>query len=155
MTKSVDSFEKLKSVGARGQFGKRTEYGEQMYGERSYGDEEIEDSINEFGVAQFGDTEFGSDDQIAGIYEQRQAREDFLGLGEKETGRPHTILKRNYTPKNPRSVPQQAWRAIHADGVHAWQALTNEQKAKLDEEAAELNMSGFNLSVRRYLNSHK
>jgi len=130
---SVDPFEEVKSTGVRGKIS----------------------GWHEYGGREYGDYEYGESNPASGIYQQRRKRESYLGPGEKETGPPHTIKKENYWPDNPQTVDQQAWRAIHADGVHAWQALTNEQKAKLDEEAAELNMSGFNLSVSRYLNSHK
>ena len=152
--KSVDPFEKLKSAGARGRFGKRTEYGEQMYGERSYGEEEIECAENEYGQKFYGDNEYGSDNQIAGIYQQRRERESYLGPGDKETGKPHTVLKPNYTPQNPQTVPQQANRQKYADSIIAWQALTPEQKENEHKKASKLAKRGYDLFRSVYLLTH-
>jgi len=155
MIGKIDPIEEFQCVGISGKFGKRFGYGEAMFGEASYGEEEKKRCKNEAGCGIFGVTEFGTDDELWGTYQERRGRTHYLGPGEKDTGPGEFIKKRNYSPKNPKTVPQQAHRQICADGVSAWQALTPEQKAEFDKRAAKLNMPGYNLFMSEYINSHK
>jgi len=59
-----------------------------------------------------------------------------------------------YIPKNPRTETQQANRQKMTDGVQAWQALTDEQKAVYNKNAIGKRMSGYNLFLKQYLLSH-
>lgn len=59
-----------------------------------------------------------------------------------------------YVPTNPQTVPQQANRQKMTNGVAAWQALTDEQKAVYNENAKGKNLSGYNLFLSEYLFSH-
>lgn len=58
---------------------------------------------------------------------------------------------RVYRPTNPQTETQQTWRAIFADGVLAWQALTPEQKEVYLSEAHRLRMTSFNVFMRNWL----
>ncbi len=64
------------------------------------------------------------------------------------------VKNRFYIPANPRTVPQQARRTVYANGVTAWQALTNPQKAIYNERAKGKPYSGYNLYMQEYLRSN-
>jgi len=59
-----------------------------------------------------------------------------------------------YTPTNPQTGPQQAWRLIFSQGVAAWQALSEEEKEEYRARADYFSFTGFNLFMREYLLSH-
>lgn len=61
----------------------------------------------------------------------------------------------NYIPSgNPQTIPQQAWRTIMHDAVVHWQLLHLEEKNIYRQRAKKMNMSGFNLHNKEYLQSH-
>ena len=64
------------------------------------------------------------------------------------------VKNRYYIPKNPRTVPQQARRAVYAAGVAAWQALTDPQKEVYNQRAKGRPYSGYNLFMQEYLRSN-
>ena len=129
---SVDPMEEVKSAGVRGRVGRRFGCGEAICGE----------------------AECGEENPISNIYEQRKKREKYLGPGDKETGPPHTIKKTNYFPKNPQTIPQQAWRQVFKDMVATWNALNPAEKAEWNKKAAKLPYSGYCLFTKWYLDSH-
>lgn len=59
-----------------------------------------------------------------------------------------------YTPTNPQTGPQQAWRGTFADAVAGWQALTPAQKEVYNNKAKYKSYSGYNLYLREYLLSN-
>lgn len=58
-----------------------------------------------------------------------------------------------YSPFNPQTEAQQANRQKYANGVSAWQGLTDEQKDVYNEKAKGKRMSGYNLFLSEYLKS--
>jgi len=61
----------------------------------------------------------------------------------------------HYRPTNPQTVPQQAWRSEFADGMAQYALLTSDEKALLSKEARKTRMLGFNLFMRRWLQSRR
>lgn len=85
------------------------------------------------------------------------------GAGAKEFGiyrlwtryPPQRIIKNEYYfPTNRQTVPQQANRQKYADGVAAWQTLTDEQKDVYNKRAEYKKFSGYNLFLKEYLLSN-
>ncbi len=143
MTK-VNSEERFLDFGVKGLFGTPWQYGERVYGQATYGLKEIEWDRNEYGIPQYGKLIYGTDDKRWGIYQRR-----------KENGRIFYVREEFYIPANPQSVPQQAWRTIFANGMTAWQALTQAEKNEYNKRANKLGMWGRNLFMKHYLNSNK
>lgn len=61
----------------------------------------------------------------------------------------------HFIPVQPGTNDQLDWWDVFRDGVNAWHDLSQQDKDKLDEKAKPLQMSGFNLHMRKYLKSHK
>ncbi len=80
----------------------------------------------------------------AGIYQRKLTKKG------KQTSK-----MKFYYPTNPRTVEQQAWRAVFMDGKLAWDSLTIEEKELYNRRAIPLKFSGYNLFQREYLNTHK
>lgn len=59
-----------------------------------------------------------------------------------------------YRPTNPQTVNQQSRRAVFADGIIHWRALTSDEKKSLNIRARRVRMSGYNLYLREYMLSH-
>jgi len=61
-----------------------------------------------------------------------------------------------YTPSNPRTAAQQAWRAVFAAGIAAWHALSDEEKEEWKRRAKEeKSMVGQHLFQSVYLKTHE
>lgn len=78
---------------------------------------------------------------VNGIYQRRTT---------KLRGR-RSIKMVFYSPTNPRTPAQQANRQRMVQGVPAWLALTDEQKAVYNERAKKLPFSGYNLFMREFV----
>lgn len=91
----------------------------------------------------FGYNYFGFYTWYAGIYQKMYAG-----------GKPYISRKKFNWGSNPQTIPQQVWRSVLADGVLAWQALSAPQKKVFSDRSHGLQMSGYNLFLREYLNSH-
>ena len=63
--------------------------------------------------------------------------------------------RRYYRPSNPQTAPQQSWRGIFSDGVAAYHALTDAERALLLKKARTRGMSGFNLFMSSWLQSRR
>jgi len=98
---------------------------------------------NGFGGCMFGWSKFGDWNPAAGIYQA-------VAVAGKQVIR----KLRFYWPKNPNTPEQIKNRGDLRDAVVAWQNLTDEQKEVYNESARGLPMSGFNLFVKSWLNSH-
>lgn len=98
---------------------------------------------NGFGLIRFGWTVYGEDVEWAGNFQRRK-----LSKGRGVIKTPHMW------PSNPQTETQQSWRAIFATGVSAWQSLTTVDKSKYNRRARPLQMSGFNLYMREWLNDN-
>ena len=65
-----------------------------------------------------------------------------------------TIREKYYVPTNPRTVLQQANRALFAEAVDAWQSLDYEQEIYWNKLRYPEHMSGYNRFLRNYMNTH-
>jgi len=110
--------------------------------------------FNQFGTSQFGLSNFGDED----IYLVRPPKNPILLSGIYRainlSGKTRYFREGYYITKNPRTAPQQANRQKYADGVLAWQNLTNEQKAVYNLRARFKGFSGYNLFLKEYLLSN-
>lgn len=70
-------------------------------------------------------------------------------------GRKYQDTMDYYTPDNPQTEAQQAWRSIHANAVAGAKALTEEQREPYKEKAQkEGGQTWFTIFVREYLIEH-
>jgi hypothetical protein len=81
------------------------------------------------GLSKCGDRLF-----VSGIYHRRHKK-----------GRVSCHQLRHYRPTNPRTETQQAWRAIFAQGVEEWHALTPAERAEYNRKARGRPLTGYNL----------
>jgi len=63
------------------------------------------------------------------------------------------ITRPYFIPVQPGTPSQLTWWAKFRNGVTAWQALSPAQKTVLNRRSLPLQMSGFNLFMREYLNA--
>jgi len=138
-----DPKERFIDTGVRGKFGQGWQYGEAIFAKAVYANTEIEWDRNEYGIPQLGWRVYGTDDKRWGIWQKRH-----------RLGKIIHVLEKFYIPSNPQSGPQQAWRAVFANGMTAWGNLTTEQKEIYNKKASKLGLFGFNLFMRNYLNSN-
>ena len=108
-----------------------------------------------YGGNQYGKSRFGSSVDSAGIYQRKR-----VGVGStlppyKRGNRWGMSRMAHYRPTNPQTVPQQAWRSEFADGMAQYALLTSDEKALLSKEARKTRMLGFNLFMRRWLQSRR
>lgn len=59
-----------------------------------------------------------------------------------------------YPNVNPRTSAQMNWRAVYANGVAAWNALAEPDKATWRQEAVGKGTTGYNLFMCDYLDTH-
>jgi len=140
ITKPQDRFF---DTGARGTFGRAYKFGERRFGRFRYGREE---SLFFIGNDDTGNTWHGKDItaiERAGIYRR---------FTQGPTRR--IVKNRYYIPSDPQTAGQLARRAVYAEAVSQWQSLTPPQKATYNQRAKGTNLSGYNLFVREWLNSH-
>lgn len=95
-----------------------------------------------FGRIWFGVSRFGDDYEPSGIYRRRPTRAGQI-----------TIRQNFYWPVNTLSPELQANRLTFAQGVAAWQALTEEQKDFWRALPYPENMSGYNRYLSLWLKS--
>ena len=139
----VQGIEKLVSFSPAKRMGKHREYGRGMFAFSEFGDDDIYLVLFPYGVSSFGKTDFGDHLIFSGIFRR-----------DNVTGEVKYYREPYYTPKNPRTAPQQTQRGKLADGVVAWQALTPEQKAVYNKNAIGKRMFGYHLFLKEYLLSH-
>ena len=139
----IKGIEKLLSFSPSKRFGKHREYGRGMFGFSEFGDDELFLIISVFGLSSFGKTQFGDFIIMTGIFRR-----------DNVTGEVKYYREPYYTPKNPRSEPQQTNRGKMTAGVAAWLALTQEQKNQYNKAAIGKRMSGYNLFLKQYLLSN-
>ena len=60
-----------------------------------------------------------------------------------------------YTPTNPRTGKQQAWREIFAEGIAAWHALSEEEKEEWKQKAKKRRMVGQHYFQSIWLKAHR
>lgn len=139
----VEGIEKLFSLTPKKRFGLFNQFGTSQFGYSVYGEEDIYFFRSEYGHAIFGGDIFADVILLSGIY-----RTDNI------TGKTKHYREPYYITKNPRYAPQQAWRQIFADAVLAWQGLTAPEKVIYNKRAIGKHMSGYNLYLSEYLESH-
>lgn len=129
-----------------------------------------------YGVALYGLSFYAQADEVFAVYQRRytshasarsygSGRYGSLWFGEqrgfprfakngvRRSGLRHIYMK-FYRPVNPQTIPQQAWRGTFADGVAGWQSLTTLQKEEYNKRANSLQMTGYHLYLREWLQSH-
>ena len=139
----VEGINKLLSIVPRKRFGRFTLYGSSMYGFSVYGESDLFLPISDYGYSVFGYNKYGDIILLSGIY-----RTDNV------TGKTKCYREPYYIPKNPRSEAQQAQRQKYANGVVAWQALTEEEKEIYNKRAKHKKYSGYHLFLKEYLLSN-
>lgn len=138
----------------RGKIGNSRDFGQKIYTQFKYGEEEPILGPSQFGWAGFGEDRFGNASSRWGIYRVRRARTTFFIGGEKETGSQFVQKNEWHYPSNPQTEAQQSNRQKFADGVAAWQTLTDSQKDVYNERVKYKKFSGYNLFLKEYLLSH-
>lgn len=97
-----------------------------------------------FGSIRFGKSLYGFLSDVCGIFQRKKT-----SLGWR------TSRMAFYAPANPQTVVQQAWRSVFADGWVAYASLTSEQKQLLSKQAQKYRLSGPQLFMKRWLQSHR
>ena len=108
--------------------------------------EEVRGTIgasSKYGDREYGNFEYGAGGDVGGVYRVRSYN-----------GRRIQERMNYYTPANPQTESQQAWRAVFASAVSAWQGLSENAKEAYRVLAKYKPLSGFNLFVKEYLLSH-
>lgn len=96
-----------------------------------------------YGLAHFGYSLYGDQNPMSAIFQYRNSHKE----------RKH-ISMRFYWPRNPRTIPQQAWRTVFSNGAIAWAGLTSGEKLSYNNRAKRLHMTGYHLFQREWLSSH-
>lgn len=138
----VTATERTNDFGLVGSLGRAHHFGERIIGHFNYGEEEYQINQNEYGYRVYGVVEYGTDDVRVGVYQRRH-----------KNGKVTYKRLKFYIPKNPRTVPQQSWRANFTAGMVAWAALTPTQKNVYNERAKGKPLYGHNLFMKEYLKS--
>lgn len=66
----------------------------------------------------------------------------------------YRLVTKYYYPYNPRTVAQQAWRGVLADGVAAWLGFSDEIKGMYNEMTSPKAWDGYRRFLSMYLNAH-
>ena len=139
----VTGIDKLLCAIPRKRFSKFREFGTAQSGFTRYGEEDLFLFFTEYGNQTFGVEKYANIQLLSGIY-----RTDNVAGTTKFYREPF------YITKNPRTVPQQANRQKYADGIAAWQLLTDEQKEVYNKRAIGKRFFGCHLFLKEYLLSN-
>ena len=139
----IEGIDKALSFTPSKKLGRNREYGRGMFAEAVYGEENdfIEYAI--YGVSSYGEEKYGNRMLVSGIFRK-----------DGTTAKGGTYLEPYYIPYDPKSEDQLARRGVFGDGVDAWHALTDNERAEYNEKAKGKHRSGFNAFLRQYLLSH-
>lgn len=74
-------------------------------------------------------------------------------LGRTVNGR-DLQMRAHVIPADPKTAAQLHRRAVFADAVSAWRALTDAERAALNQRAKRYHLSGWNLFISTYLREH-
>ncbi len=107
-----------------------------------------------YGRSVFASSRYGSDDIF--IIDGKGNKIILTGIYRRDnvSGYLRYYRENYYCTKNPRTEKQQANRMKFRDAVLAWHNLTNDEKNDYNERAKIRHMSGMNLFIRYYMNSH-
>jgi len=139
----VIGIDKLLCAIPKKRFSKFRLFGTSQSGFTRYGEEDLFLIFTEFGNTTLGVDKFANILLLSGIY-----RTDNV------TGKTRVYREPFYITKNPRYAPQQANRQKYADGITAWQLLTDEQKEIYNKRAIGKKMFGYHLFLKEYLLSN-
>ncbi len=139
----VTGVEKLFSLWAKKKALRFNQLGTSQLAHSWLGDEDIFWPIGEFGNSVFGVNQYADIIPLSGIY-----RTDNV------TGETKNYREPYYITRNPRTEPQQTNRAKMAAAVLAWQGLTTPEKMVYYKRAIGKRLSGYNLFLKEYLESH-
>jgi hypothetical protein len=64
------------------------------------------------------------------------------------------VFEKFYRPTDPKTSAQLARRAVFANAISEWQGFAPEVKALYNQRASGMNLSGYNLFIREWLESH-
>lgn len=94
----------------------------------------------DFGSSFYGFVQFGESNSYSGIWQRKKTKKGW-----------RVSRQAFYWPTNPRTPAQQSRRGRFAEGVSAWQSLTEEQKRVYNGRAEKRRFSGFNLFMHFYM----
>jgi hypothetical protein len=97
-----------------------------------------------FGRIAFGFNRFGFYHWYCGIYQKKYY-----------FGKPYISKEKFYRPTNPQTERQMLWRGVVTSGHNEWASFDIETKEQYRLRARGLPMTGYNLFMREWLNSHK
>jgi len=110
---------------------------------------------NHYGWSRLGLSHYGDDNPMNGIYQAHSKGYNNF-TGPPATKSKKTYYKRmSFTPYNPQTVRQQAWRAVFTAGVQAWHDLTDEQRYAYNKSATRKSRLGFTSFVSNYLRANR
>ncbi len=95
---------------------------------------------NQCGNFWFGRSKLGDHFREAGIYQKRHRKRGQI-----------FVRMKHYYPSNPRSIPQQANRALFATAIALWNAKTLEEQMVWNKMKKIKGKSGYNRFVSQYL----
>ncbi|MFA5153048.1 MAG: hypothetical protein WC554_10840 [Clostridia bacterium] len=104
-----------------------------------------------YGWTMFGWSQFGEEIEQCGVYQKRYVQTKYVELGDKLRGRSYICKMRPCWPTNVYHANRQAWRAVFAGGIAAWQALTTPQKNEYRHRATRRGKRGFDLFMSEYM----
>ena len=79
----------------------------------------------------------------SGVYQMRRRKHGLI-----------CVVEKYYEPSNQSQPAKVARQNVFRDAVHAWQALTTEQKKFYNKLAIGYRYFGYNLFIKKYLKSH-
>lgn len=111
-------------------------------------------SPNEYGRNQYGMYKYGEGIIPMGVYQMR--RRPYIGKNNKgvKGTMDVCVCSKFYQPSSQIQPNKVITQGIFRDAVHAWQALTTEEKKVYNKESSGEQMSGYNLFLHKYLISH-
>ena len=139
----VHATDKLLSFTPKKRFGKPCNLGLSMFAQSNYGAEPLFLPASLLGDVSFGSDRYAEIIELSGIFQTRHNKGNQL-----------TARTRYVVPVNPRSISQQANRSKFSDAVSAWQGLSSDERVWYNKRAFGKTMSGYNLFLKHYLNSH-
>ena len=96
-----------------------------------------------FGTGSFGFGDFGYDDEMSGVWQRKKTKKGW-----------RWSLMIYARPPTSNTILQAIQRTKFRNGFNAWRALTEDEKNAWRKKAKPYHISGFNLHMRRWLNSH-
>ena len=108
-----------------------------------------------YGDSLYGMARYGLLDPNAGIYQRRQVGTGVTLAPRRRAGSIAISRNRFYQYTITHTLPQEAWRSVFAAGKVQYDLLTTSERELLSKQARSLCMSGYNLFMSRWLQSHR